>query len=120
LTSVEDGITFRDRIRSRIKRAEQSGNAARVDLLRAEIKQKPLPIAAYPVWLAFCRLSGRRGGTGFGPSPIGWLEIEAYQRLAGIRLSPWEIEMIEMLDRLYLDRLAAVSEAARNKERAGG
>lgn len=52
------------------------------------------------VWGAFGRLSARRG-SGFGISPIGFADIEAFTRLTGARLSPWEVRLIEQLDDLF-------------------
>ncbi|WP_316214293.1 hypothetical protein [Bradyrhizobium sp. SZCCHNR2032] len=34
-------------------------------------------------------------------APISWGDIEAFQRLSGMRLAPWEIRLIEQLDELY-------------------
>jgi hypothetical protein len=34
-------------------------------------------------------------------NPISWADIEAFMRLTRSRLSPWEVETIEMLDSLY-------------------
>lgn len=48
------------------------------------------------------RLSTRRGGTGYGPAPISWSDIAAFQRVAGVRLAPWEVEIIEMIDAIFL------------------
>lgn len=93
-------------MKAQIKRAKQRGDKVRVALLKPDIKQKPLPPAARRIWQTFVRLSARRGGTGFGPAPIGWIDLDAYQRMTGIRLSPWQIEMIEMLDGLYLGAVA--------------
>lgn len=82
------------------------GDRARVALLKPDIKQKPLPPAARPIWMTFCRLSARRSSGGFGPAPLGWTDLHAYQRMTGATLSPWEIEMIEMLDGMYLEAAA--------------
>lgn len=93
-------------MKTQIKRARQRGNKARVAELKAEIANKKLPRAAWPVWQAFIRMSARRGSAGFGPAPIGWGDIETYQRLTGAQLSPWDVSMIEMLDGLYLGQVA--------------
>lgn len=54
------------------------------------------------LWKAFGRLSNRRGSNGFGAMPIGWSDIEAFSRLSRIQFHPWEIELIEDIDKLYL------------------
>ena len=40
----------------------------------------------------------RNAGNGFGATPITWADLDAYSRLSGLRLLPWEIEIIELLD----------------------
>lgn len=35
-------------------------------------------------------------------SPLEWPDIDAFQRLAQNRFDPWEIEIIEELDDLFL------------------
>jgi hypothetical protein len=37
-----------------------------------------------------------------GPAPIEWPDIDAFVRRAGVSLAPWEIELIEQLDDIYL------------------
>lgn len=66
----------------------------------AELVCPPCPPALAHVWNAFARLSARRA-TGYGISPISFLDIEAFQRLSGLRLMPLEVRMIEELDDLY-------------------
>lgn len=46
-------------------------------------------------------LSAGRGG-GFGPAPIAWVEIAAWQALRRVRLSGWELDVIRALDEAYL------------------
>lgn len=62
----------------------------------------PIPKALVYLWRAFHRLSRRRGGNGIGANPISWSEIDAFVRNTRIRLAPWEIEVIEALDDLFL------------------
>lgn len=68
---------------------------------QAELALPALSPAAEVTWQAFARLSARRAG-GFGPAPLQWSEIRAFQDVTGIRLAPWQIEAIEVLDRLFL------------------
>ena len=49
----------------------------------------------------FRDLSATRGGTGYGPLPISFAEIEAWSRLGGT-LEPWEIDLIRELDRVWM------------------
>lgn len=78
-----------------------------------ELEVPPLPRAARSVWSLFCELDSTRGGNGFGVDSIDEERLVAWQQLHGVRLNPWEIEQIQMLDRLCL--MAMVDEQkARN------
>jgi hypothetical protein len=81
-----------ERTRRPVRRAE----------LEADLACPPFPMPLVYLWSTFARLNGRRGGNGFGLNPIGWAEIDAYQRLTQSRLAPWEIQIVEELDDLYL------------------
>lgn len=70
--------------------------------LEADLECPPFPMAMLYLWSVFARLHARRGSNGFGLNPIGWAEIDAYQRLAQSRLAPWEVRIIEDLDDLFL------------------
>jgi hypothetical protein len=37
-----------------------------------------------------------------GPNAIGWQDIRAFTQQTGLRFVPWELELIEALDDLYL------------------
>ena len=37
-----------------------------------------------------------------GPQPIGWQDIDAFVRLSGVSLAPWEIELLEQLDDIFV------------------
>lgn len=52
-----------------------------------------------PVWR---RLSARRPYEQGVALPIRHSEIEAFCRLSGTRLRPWEVEVIEILDTAWL------------------
>lgn len=54
------------------------------------------------LWTAFRRIRNRNGGNGYGPTPISWADLDAFDRLSGLRLLPWEIEIIELLDDLNM------------------
>lgn len=64
----------------------------------AELACPPLPRELAYLWRVFLKLSARRGSNGFAASPISYLDIDAFCRLTGTSLSPWEIELIEDLD----------------------
>jgi hypothetical protein len=56
--------------------------------------------AVHHIWIWFHQLSGTRGG-GFGPAPITYQKIAAWANLLQTEPTPWEIEMLMMLDRLW-------------------
>jgi hypothetical protein len=68
--------------------------------LEAELAAPPLPLELEHVWYAFCRLNARRR-SGFSAEPIAWADLDAFVRLTGARLAPFEIQLIEMLDDLF-------------------
>lgn len=46
----------------------------------------------------------KRTAAGFnGYDPISWLAIDAFLNRAGIMLAPWEIELLEELDDIFLN-----------------
>jgi hypothetical protein len=54
------------------------------------------------LWRTYLRLRRRMAGGFSGPNPIGWQDIDAFSRRSGTRLTPWEIELIERIDDLFL------------------
>lgn len=62
----------------------------------------PFPTALGYVWQRYFRIRHRIAMGFNGPNPIGWQDIDAFIRRSGLSLMPWEIEIIEALDDLYL------------------
>jgi hypothetical protein len=58
------------------------------------------------VWLWFCELAGARQGSGFGPLPLAWSDIAAWQRLTGANPTPDDIRLIRTLDQACLAHLS--------------
>lgn len=52
------------------------------------------------LWQAYHRLAARRTAGAMSVNPITFAEIEAFTRITGLRLAPWEVELIEKLDDL--------------------
>ena len=50
----------------------------------------------------FLQISKRRGVTESGPSPITWVDIHAWASVCKIELTQLQIDMISMLDELWL------------------
>lgn len=68
---------------------------------RRAVEGPELPRGAVGAWNAYARLTATRGG-GFGPGAITYAEIEAFVRLTGHTLDPWEVEAVRALDDAYL------------------
>ncbi|MGD9846149.1 MAG: hypothetical protein AB7O60_14075 [Variibacter sp.] len=64
-----------------------------------------VPMAGYRVWNIFTALHAARE-VGFGPSPITHEAMEAHARLTRTPLRPFEVEIIQALDRAYLEAVA--------------
>lgn len=73
-----------------------------------------LPVGGEIAWKAFAHLSRSRGHNGFGCLPIGFGEIDAWQRVMSTKLAAWEVEIILELDEAYLEVKAL--EAERNSK----
>lgn len=91
-------MTWRETLEGLLSRARRPEKIAEYE---AELATPPLPPELAYLWRIFGRLSARRGSNGFGANPIGWAEIDAFARLTGTRLEPWECETLEMLDDLF-------------------
>ena len=62
----------------------------------------------------FWDLSQSRGSTGFGPARLSFSEIEAWSRLTGNNLKPWELKAIRAMDAAYMRW------AAERQKKSGG
>lgn len=65
------------------------------------------------LWSWFHQLHNTRGG-GFGPAPITFQEVFAWASLLQIEPTPWEIEQLMMLDRIWFK-----VQAERDKNKTG-
>ncbi|UFX41792.1 hypothetical protein HAP47_0021040 [Bradyrhizobium sp. 41S5] len=68
----------------------------------AILKVPPMPAGLLYLWRIYDRMRRRKGGNGFALSPLEWQDIDAFLRRTQTDLAPWELEIIEMLDDLYL------------------
>lgn len=75
---------------------------------------EPLPENIKHVWYHFLDLHGTRGSSGFGGLPITYTEIHSWSLLMGVDLIPWEVQVIKLLDRIYLKKMAEEA-AEKNK-----
>lgn len=85
---MDDGATLRTHLQ---RMAYSSG---KVD---SRLEAEPPPRAVTAVWETFLFLAASRR-TGMSAHPLTMVDIEAYCRMASIKLSPWELETIIALD----------------------
>lgn len=68
----------------------------------ARLRDAPeLPLVMEPLWADFLQLHNTRGSSGFGAARISFVDIDAWQRVTGVRLRPWQIEAIRAADNAY-------------------
>src|SRR5262245_55190266 len=66
------------------------------------IRVPVIPAAGEHLWIAFWKMSARRGSSGLGVSPISHSEIRSYQQLYGERFSDWDVDTIAAMDNAFL------------------
>jgi hypothetical protein len=64
------------------------------------------PAGCEELWRVFSELHSCRGSTGFGPMRITYTDIDAFQRVSGTALQPWERDAIRSADAAYLNDYA--------------
>jgi len=69
---------------------------------RQELHGPALPAACAYVWTWFCELHAARGYHQAGPNPISYAELDAWARLTGRRLTPWEVAALRTLDQAWM------------------
>lgn len=67
-----------------------------------ELAGAPFPEELVYLWRIYNRLRRRQGSSGWGPLPVSWSAIDAFVRHSKFNLVPWEVEIIEMLDDVYM------------------
>lgn len=100
LSAVDkEGHSYREHLEGQLKRARTPERRAE---LGAELALPPFPEALRYLWNAFTRMRRRVNGNGTAMPRITLLDLDAFIRLSGLRLLPWEIELIERLDDLLM------------------
>jgi hypothetical protein len=61
-----------------------------------------LPMECREVWQSFLALRSSCPSSGFGPGRISFAEMDAYQRMTGDALAPWEVQAIRAADSAYM------------------
>lgn len=60
--------------------------------------------------------SSARRSNGWGPDPLGWVDLDAWVRLTGADPRPAEIRLILDIDRAWMRALAARREAQQRSQ----
>lgn len=68
----------------------------------AELQLPPFPRALAYLWAAYLRMRRRKAAGFNGPNPLEWPDVDAFVRCSAVDLRPWEIELIERIDDLFL------------------
>lgn len=69
----------------------------------AKVAKPPaMPPEGAHIWQAFRSLHSARVNNGFGPCPISFVDMDAWQRVMQYPLAPWEAEAVRKLDDAYL------------------
>jgi len=83
--------------REHLKQVEKQTGKTPLQLIAPEF-----PMEIEHVWAYFLELSSTRPIGYSGPLPITYQEIAAWKELTDTPLSPWEVEAIKRLDRIYV------------------
>lgn len=89
----KDGVPEREHLRQ----VERQTGRVPLPLISPEF-----PLEIQYLWSLFLELSGTRSQGHSGPLPISYQEILAWRELTGNEISPWEIEVIKRIDKIYV------------------
>ena len=65
-----------------------------------------LPAGCEGLWPDFLELHDSRGSTGFGAMRITFADMDAWQRVRGAALPPWQVDAIRRADNAWLSDFA--------------
>ena len=68
----------------------------------ALLDHAPLPDGCSVLWRDFMELHNARSFGMGGPAPVSFVELDAWQRVRGVVLAPWEIAAIKAGDAAYM------------------
>lgn len=118
----EDGTNEADNLVRALENLQGRKGSA-IEAKRAEFEAKlflpDLPEEYTFAWNAFHELNGSRGSNGFGVNPITYLEIDAYVRLTGKVLLPYEINAINVIDACFLKAQDNLRKTAQKTKQSG-
>lgn len=66
-----------------------------------------LPKACGQLWADFLSMHHRRAVGQFGPARLTYVEIDAWQRVKGVKLAAWEIGALEKADAAFMAEYAS-------------
>lgn len=102
-----DGTTRRDHIEHACQQLGKTPEE--LGFTSDAIEDEPdIPDEGEYLWNWFQELSSGRGNNGFGPSPLGWSDIEAWARLTALLLTPYETLTLRSMDVAWLTASADV------------
>ncbi len=77
--------------------------------LEWQLRLPPFPMSAQRAWDAWQRLRRRKGAGFNGPAPIEWSDIDAFCRQTRTPLDPADVQLIELLDDLFLTKSGEIA-----------
>lgn len=60
------------------------------------------PYELEAIWQVYRRIHRRRHQTGYGPGPVTFRDIRAFEKLSGISLDVFEVAILESVDDRFL------------------
>jgi hypothetical protein len=115
-TKKDDGASEADsltRAISVLARRTDANSVKQRQELEARLDMPPMPEEFTFAWGSFFDLQATRSSNGFSHNPLSYIEIEAYIRLSGRVLLPYEIRAIKVVDTAFLNTQADLAKAAR-------
>lgn len=88
-----DGAPWRAHLEARARGRDAGAEQARADLV-----PPPCPQRYAYLFDWFGELHRQRTYTEHGPTPLGWMDLDAWMRVTQRTPSPWEIRMLSALD----------------------
>ena len=97
----KDGATLREHLKS-LER--QSGNTPE------QLREIPCEESAKYLWWYFLSMNARRGTNGFSANPITNAEVLAWSARKGIKLEPFENDILDSIETLFMTLTAPKKE----------
>ena len=114
-TPDKKGSSQKDHLLKFRQQLEKTGKSKEeLDEQFAELIEPEVPLAGRSVLMMFMELSSARQSGFNGLLPISYLELQAYADVTDIRFEPWEVDLIKVMDRAFLEAVAELV----NKEKS--